>query len=139
MPMLRAVVAVCVLTGCEVRTLPVAVSGTVTIDGKPLPKGVITFFSHYDSKSSVASIVNGKYSVEQTDGPFPGRQLVRIIAYRDIVGSKPILTEGLPTADPKAPLPQEQYIPIRYNAESKIEVELTEGSNPDVSFQIESQ
>ncbi len=77
------------------------VSGSVSYDGKPVPKGFITF--EPDSKAGNkgpgggAPIVNGKYKTEVGKGVVGGPHLVRIVGYDGVATS----IEGEQLADGK--------------------------------------
>jgi hypothetical protein len=55
------------------------VSGGVTLQGKPLPKGVIRFapLDNQDTESG-APVVNGEYKIPRQSGLKPGKYLVQI-------------------------------------------------------------
>ena len=58
------------------------VSGTVTLDGQPLPEGIILFAPAGGPGEAVASatgkIENGQFSIPRTQGPVPGNYKVSI-------------------------------------------------------------
>ena len=57
-----------------------AVEGTVTIDGQPLPKALISFIPINETKGPKASgtVIEGKFRVEAANGPCPGEYQVKI-------------------------------------------------------------
>ncbi len=90
------------------------VSGSVTLDGEPIPEGYISFAPLMRGETPVAGKVEaGKYSVYAT----AGEKKVSIQASRFIGPENPIM--GLRA--------KEQYIPERYN----LATVLTETVDPD--------
>ena len=61
-----------------------AIEGTVTLDGKPLEKGQITFVPQGDTKGPTAGaeIVGGKFAIPAAGGPLAGKFRVEITAAR---------------------------------------------------------
>lgn len=55
-----------------------AVSGTVTLDGKPVDRATIIFTPVGDGLSAAAVIVDGKFSLSEEDGPTVGQFDVRV-------------------------------------------------------------
>src|SRR5262245_32985136 len=53
------------LSGCSNEANLYRVSGVVSYDGKPIPKGVIHFVPQADGPSGFANIVEGKYDTAQ--------------------------------------------------------------------------
>jgi hypothetical protein len=78
---------------------PTVVSGTVLLDGKPVPKGSITFAA------------NGSQTLEITDGKFegkvtPGEKRVEVRAFQGKTEPPPGHQKGMPfEAEPKNILP----------------------------------
>lgn len=95
----------------------VAVSGSVTLDGKPLPAGSIQFVpkSAEAGKGVTATgeIQEGKFAIERTQGPAPGDYQVSISSRHGFVIS--------PTEQP-GPRPKEEAekIPERYNTKTTL-------------------
>lgn len=122
---LRLIAALIVLTiGCgdgpprdESRT---QVSGVVTLDGKPLPAGNLTFKSKNSPKATQISIkADGKYSTD------------RVPLGVNLVG---IETESLRSGSPGLYTP----IPAKYTEymTSGFEVEIKSGVNENVNFDM---
>ncbi len=102
------------------------VAGTITLDGKPLEKGSITFMPADPQKGNVASaeISAGTYKIEPSQGLVPG-------GYRVIISSPsgdtaPVDSNELPG---QAPPPSPDLIPPIYNSETTLNAEITEGEN----------
>lgn len=79
--------ALCLLplvAGCSRHTGRVDVSGTVSIDGKPLALGSISFQPSDSARTGGgAPIVDGGFALSQANGLKPGDYLVTVTAFRD--------------------------------------------------------
>jgi hypothetical protein len=116
------------LAGCSGSTDPVdtlprkAVTGTVTLDGQPLAQGKIEFNpiagGSGPAVSAVADIADGKYSIDKTQGPVPGK-------YKVSISSRPSIKFG-PGQEP-GPLPKmdPEKVPSKYNAQTTLTQEIT--------------
>lgn len=75
-----------------------SVSGTVTVDGKPVPHGTISFVPDKSAGAkgpmAGATIVDGKYATPSGKGPVVGANIVRISAF-DQDPSKAVNPEGI--------------------------------------------
>lgn len=112
--------------GLDVR--PVA--GAVKVDGVPLAEGRITLTGLAgDTRGFSARIERGKYRVDA----FPGKARVAITAYRDVPGKMDSGGPGMP------PVPRrEQFIPSRYNDETELEIDVPQGGNWSLNFDLSS-
>lgn len=63
----------------------VSVSGSVTLNGEPVPNGVIRFAPTAETQGPMASamISDGRYQIPQNQGPVAGEYEVRVQAYAD--------------------------------------------------------
>lgn len=103
----------------------VPVSGTVTLNGKPLPEGEVMF-----------EPADGKGAPEQAlvkDGTFsgtvvPGAKKVRITSWREGSGRKDAAMGGA--------APKEQFIPKRYNTDSTLTVTVEAGKPQLPPFEL---
>jgi hypothetical protein len=91
------------LAGCGSEGPPrYELSGTVTFDGKPVPKGFITFTPDTekgnDGPGGGAEIIDGKYRTESGKGIIGGPHNVRIVGYDGI----PARVEGEDLPDGKS-------------------------------------
>jgi hypothetical protein len=111
--------ALLVLVGCGEKTT--TVSGTVTLDGKPLPEGAISFFPKDGQAPTAGSTIkDGQYSAKLSPCPMK----VTISAPK-VVGTKKIYD----TPDsPVMPITKEA-LPAKYNEESTLELEVKPGPN----------
>lgn len=120
-------VALLALVGCGGEPM---VSGTVTVDGKPLPEGSITFIP-VDGKAPTAgsSIKDGQYSVKAPVGPMK----VSISAPK-VVGKKKLY----PTPDsPTMPITV-QALPAKYNDKTELQLDVKPGVNQK-NFDLQSK
>jgi hypothetical protein len=135
------------LVGCSRSTsFTVAVSGLVTVDGQPLESGKITFApSRPGAPVAVGDIVKGKYSVPASEGPWPGQQTVRIVAFKEkSAPAAPAFTpvqSMAPSEKQKSAVAkeQEQYLPAKFNTESRLEANLQSGTNENVDFTLDTK
>jgi acetyl esterase/lipase len=90
---------------------PVKVSGEVTVNGRPLERGFITFIPDSSlHQPTVKTAVNkGKYELPADKGPRPGKHTVAITVYGDNMGAGPANDLGsffvLKTCSPKSSEP----------------------------------
>jgi hypothetical protein len=121
------------LAGCSGgRQQPL--EGTVTLDGKPLGEGSISFvpLPGTGGPTTGASIAAGRFYVPAEKGTFAGNFRVEITA-RQKTGRQ-ILSDtagGLVEQ-------YEQFLPPRYNRESQLTANVTQGSN-QFEFKLTSQ
>lgn len=118
------------LSGCSGPDNVARVSGTVTLDDKPL-SGARVIFNPLTPGGQSAAITdeNGKYTLQYTreqQGAEIGEHLVRITT-----GSR-----GDPDSDPPKPRTPER-LPPRYHAKSELKATVKAGSN-DIDFDLTS-
>ncbi|MDB5391984.1 MAG: hypothetical protein JWM11_7630 [Planctomycetaceae bacterium] len=121
LPCLVLIIAVS-LTGCGGSKGPAegTISGKVTLDGKPLEKGAISFQPTDGlGKSAGGKIVNGYYSTTATLGP----KKVQIQAPKVVGTFKAYDTPDSPVLDKI-----EELIPAKYNAQSELKIDVKTGS-----------
>ncbi len=128
--LLQVVGAVCALfvCGCEKGPRYYDVTGTVTLDGAPLPEGGI-IFSPMDSSlgPEPGTIKDGKYSLKALEG----KKRVEISASKIIPGSKTRGAGGEPVP--------EEYLPMRYNAMSELSADVSPKSDNKFDFDLKSK
>lgn len=100
------------------------VSGTVSIDGKPLDKGIIYFKTVSEGSVDALDIVDGKFSGEVE----PGERRVEITALRPAQGGTPGMDAG-----------EENYIPAKYNTKSTLSATVAEGQTNEFDFPVTSK
>lgn len=108
-----------------------AVEGTVTLDGGPLPEGVIRFTPTAGTTGPMveAQINNGAFSLPKASGPCVGTQRVEILSFRT-TGRK-IVNEGVESDEIV------QVVPERYNTASDLTVTIASGANALEPFALE--
>lgn len=103
------------------------VSGTVTVDGAPLPEGYIAFIPAESGAGGGSNIVNGKYTVKTG----PGKHRVEITASK----LTPLPPGQVGMNGEKEEV--RQYLPTRYNSNSELTAEVP-GSGP-LDFPLTTQ
>jgi hypothetical protein len=131
-----------VLPGCGGRedNLPrQPISGTVTFDGKPLKAGTIQFFPAGQQEGVAAGgfVTDGRFQVEQKDGPVPGKYSVMIFARDD--APQPAAAEDAMPGDLKPRRAQTSggRIPLRYNLQTELKAEVKPGGPNTYAFVLE--
>ena len=113
----------CVASGCGGDDGPerAVVSGQVTINGSPMPAGVIKLYPSEESKApmSAADIVDGKFVVNNLGGAAVGKYRVEINGYKmetSKVGNE-VYENRI------------QYVPAEYNKKTKLTLEVPSGGS----------
>ena len=103
------------------------VSGSVALDGRPLPDGSLTLVPIGTGPAVGATIADGAFSIPQPEGPIPGAYRVEILSIR-ATGRKIPDPEG-----PKGTIVEERknVVPDRYGASSTLRVDVT-AAGPNV-------
>ncbi len=129
---LALVISCLMLSGCGSRgpkTVPV--SGIVTMNGKPLPTGSLMFVPEDRSlPSEGVNIADGKFQFRAK----PGKNKVEIRATRPPPGVAP--------ANVGVKMPPGwnwvQYIPVRYNSQTELRAEVSDGGKNEFEFDLKS-
>jgi hypothetical protein len=128
------VLGVVLIAGCGDPNARRAVSGTVSLNGRPLDQGSIYFAPIGQGSSEAgATIENGKYSIPRDVGLVPGTYKVSIFSY-DRGGAK-VQSEEIP-GEPGATQFKER-IPRKYNADSKLTAEVTASGKNVFDFNLD--
>jgi hypothetical protein len=138
---LAAVVLALASAGCSfdpsgVEPLPrVAVSGTITLDGNPLPEGKLQFMPDASSSGvvTVGEIKDGRFSIDRASGPVPGK-------YRVMVSSRPVfrIQGGEPGGGPPKAGPES--VPKKYaGASSELVADVKTDSPQSFEFSMTSK
>jgi len=140
----RAVLAWVVMlavVGCGSRgdNLPrQAVSGNVTLDGKPLERGTISFQPATELPTAIAvPISGGQYYIEKAQGLVPGSYKIKISSAPPPV-PEPLTAEGTPPPPGKPTPPPKDLMPERYNSSTILIREVKEGGSNTFDFPLES-
>jgi hypothetical protein len=127
--------ALCLLVGCTRSDERQSIQGAVTLDGKPMEKGQITFVPQAGTKGPTAGaeIVGGKFAIPAAGGPFAGQFRVEITASRP--GGKKVADRftGKPVDA------YEQFIPGKFNADSQLSADVKAGAANRLEFAVKSQ
>jgi hypothetical protein len=115
-------VVVFLLAGCGGPANVGKVSGTVTLDGQPLPDATVTFSPVKEGSSALGKTdSSGYYSLRYTGGASGaeiGENKVMISTY----------DAGDPDSDPPRPEVKER-VPPEYNVKTKLKADVKSGSN----------
>ena len=107
-----ALAAALAAASCSSENALVPITGSVTLDGTPLPEGDILFTPadpQFGGES--AKIAGGAYQANVR----PGKNKVEIRATRPVPGKKGPMGEPL----------IEDYVPAKYNSQSNLSIEVT--------------
>ena len=126
--LLLAVCWLTVLTACG-DSRRGAIEGTVTLDGRPLEKGYISFRPQLGTPGPAAGaeILDGKFAIPAEGGTFGGTFRVEITASRK-TGQKVMDRFSGQPVDAYA-----QFIPAKYNSQTELQAEV----NPDAPNRFE--
>ncbi len=108
-------------------------AGNVTADGKPLEKGVITFYPIGSGTTVGGQIIEGKFSLSTENGATPGKYRVEIMAYRPS-GKTEFDIDTQTQVDIEM-----QYLPPRYNVKSKLECDVMEKGPNAFDFNLDTK
>ncbi len=123
--------------GCG-RTDRSAVSGIVTLDGKPLSTGVINFFPTEGTKGPSAGgiIVDGRYEVGGEKGVMVGTNRVTISSQQK-TGRK-VSRFGRPGSSEGLVDEMADVVPQQYNAQSTLVQNIQAGKN-ELNFELQGR
>jgi hypothetical protein len=116
-----------------------AVSGKVTLDGAPLPRGVIAFDPENEAGGSVPAggvITDGYYSIDASSGPTPGKYKVSI---RSAPTDGDAVKKEAPGAPPRRAKASADPIPAKYNTASELTAEIAASGSSSVDFTLVSE
>jgi hypothetical protein len=117
------------LPGCSSEGDPCSLSGQVTFDGKPVEDGDLRLdpIQGTPGQAVPAWISGGKYEIPLEAGLLAGKYRAWITATRR---TGRIIRPAEPMPGEPREWPHEvQYIPAKYNEQSKLELTLTPGEN----------
>jgi hypothetical protein len=109
----------------------VALSGTVTLDGTPLPEGAIQFnpATGTEGPPAAGEIRDGKFSIEKPQGPVAGK-------YKVSITSRPPARISENEAPGGSPRLKPETVPARYNTESTLESDVPAGGSSTLEFAL---
>jgi hypothetical protein len=145
-PVCLCVIGLVFTSSCSGRSgepLRAEVQGTVSLDGKPLPAGVIRFIPQAPTTgpAATAAVVDGHFALPRQAGPLVG-------AHRVEIESPP---EKLPDPDDAAAVAKylkenkqrqrrrREPIPSRYNSASDLTANIEENGENDLKFDLVSK
>jgi hypothetical protein len=108
------------------------VSGSVNLDGAPLPKGSIRFQPLEKGIGTGARVEGGKYAIARKDGLPVGKYLVLINAAATGADAQSDAPPGAPPAPPK------ELIPEDWNEKTEHTIEITSGKN-EHNFDVQTK
>jgi hypothetical protein len=120
----------CAVAGCATEPQKSLVSGTVTLDAKPLKEGIIRFVpTDGNAPTTDGPIVAGRFSVPV----LPGDKTVQISAPK-VVGKRRMYdTPDSPEVDEV-----EELIPAHYNVRSQLTLKVEQGPQ-EKAFDLKSK
>lgn len=141
---LAGLVAAMLVSGCGRRTEGpprVAASGTVTLDGEPLPEGVIRFVPIGETKGPKASttIEEGTFAFPKNYGPVPGTHRIEIEATEADLpdpDDEAAVQAHLATRKQRKPAAR---IPPAYNQHSELTEEISPAGTNEFRFDLVSR
>ena len=119
----------------------VPVAGTVTLDGQPMPEGVIQFFPAGDAKQERTAGANGEikdghFAIAREDGPVAGNYRVSIshVEVKDVAVKGQ--NKSIPSRNKKF---GPEKIPARYNAKSELKADIGPKGADDLKYELQSK
>lgn len=115
--------------GCSSEPKRVAVSGTVTLDGKPVSNCIVVLQSDSSQFGAGATAIahEGKFSLTEETGPIPGKYFVLVREDQPDLEEYEERKKG----NPKNAL-NKPFIPDRYRSRSDLEVTVNASGEPVV-------
>jgi hypothetical protein len=121
------------LVGCGASDQRQVLSGTVTLDGKPLTQGQIVFEPRDAGRMSMAQIDTGQYRLPAGYGLPPGEYVVRITSDRP-TGKR---VQPASYSEDQTPVElYEQFLPAKYNKRSELTVTVEPGTATTYDFAL---
>ena len=121
------------IAGCsdDSKLSKVPLTGSVTLDGNPIPNGEILFYPLEGTRGSVSggAIKDGKYIADGRGGVPLGAHKVEIRAFR--APKSPSSAAALEGG------PAEQYLPRKFNIDSELKAEVN-SSSETLDFNLQS-
>jgi hypothetical protein len=135
-----AMMSVLILGGCGGSTGPVTVtvSGSVSLDGKPVPSGQIIFNDVAGIEKAYAGVIkDGEFSFPST----LGQKKVSINSPQEVAGKSTIVggTPGDPVSAENPALQIVETIPAKYNENTTLTADVTSSGENEFPFELTSQ
>jgi len=123
----------CLMVGCGASGPEIAsVSGTVTMDGKPLPNAMIVFSPESGRPAGARTDEEGNYVLEFTEdreGAVPGKNNVQIRT----------AMEGSINEDGSLSSASAETVPTKYNVNSELTFNVEAGKANVANFELDSE
>jgi hypothetical protein len=122
-----------------------AVSGKVTLDGQPLDSAQITFTptgTGGASTSGAAQVSGGTFSIPRGEGLIPGNYRVSISVSKEVAVKPSGKTETDSVTGEVIPPRTSalmETLPARYNAQSELKADVTQGGPNEFTFPVTSK
>jgi hypothetical protein len=111
-----------------------AISGTVTVDGKPIPNGAVNFEPLQAGGVGSGAVINdGAYGIDELEGLPPGKDRVSITA---LEGEAFTVSPGKMPGDEDMPTTTKSLIPEGWNADGKEDIEVKAEGPFEFNFEI---
>ncbi len=128
------------LVGCGDSGGPVtvSVSGTVTLDGKPVPSGQILFNDIAGVEKAYAGLIkDGKFSFPST----VGQKKVSISSPQEVQGKSTVVggTPGDPVSEENPAIEIVEMIPGKYNDTTTLTADVTSAGPNEFTFDLKSE
>ena len=118
------------ITGCGQSDNRQALTGTVSWQGSPLSKGVITLYPKGEGSTVGCEIIDGKFVIAETNGATPGKYRVEILAFRPTGKSEFDIDQN------KQVSIEEQFLPKQFNSASTLDAEVVVGKANSFEFAL---
>lgn len=137
--LVMAIACVSYLSGCSSAPSTVEVVGKVSVAGKLIEDGDITFSPVKGSGfTSSSKITAGKYQLSGESGLLEGSYSVKVNAYREPAKQNEIIGAGLDRPPETTGMTRkEQYLPEKYNTKSTIENLVVEAGKTKIERDFE--
>jgi hypothetical protein len=123
-----------------------AISGKVTLDGQPLDSALITFTpagaGDAASTSGATQVSGGAFSIPRDEGLIPGNYRVSISVTREVAVKPSRKTETDSVTGEVIPPRTSalmETLPVRYNSQSELKADVTQGGPNDLTFALTSK
>jgi hypothetical protein len=135
--------ALSALIGCGPPYKVAQISGRVTLDGKPLPKALVTFApmgtkeNHAPGPTAAGGTdEDGRYTVS-IDQNRPGAVVGKCRIYITTVLSDPITVEDRDAGGPRKRI--KDRVPEKYNLKTELVFDVPEGGTDQANFDLKSK
>ena len=136
-----AILGLVLASGCgSGQKLPgQVIAGSVTVDGQPLKTGLIIFQPTQGTSgpTATAKVTDGHFETTQELGPWPGKFLVKIESISPEIAA--IAAGKSPHPSPTEKREPHREIDARFNRNSQITIDVIEGNNPPLTFDVRWQ